>query len=560
MFMRSTAVSLPVAGLFLALAIVPGCDGCEGGPVVDEPLPEIGDDCDAVDECGGLVCNVDLGRCAEQGDLDSDGVPNQLDEDIDGDGATNLQESGPDGDSDGDGIENSADDTPLGDNNVDPEGDNEAPDCVGAQGDCDNDGLTNGLDNDDDNDGVPDGVVGPGTCDGVTPVNDESADCDGYCISLEGGFINCNDGNGDGIGNPDTDGDGIPDPLDPDDDGDGIPDGDDDFGGGLEPEDPVVTPPGGEGEGEGEGNCSVTSFNAGDDLLDPRILLVIDKSGSMNADDTGGQRKWDSARNALSGVVTTLDDSIEFGLMLYPDGDGNNNVCREGALREPVEVSNGNDIVDVLNNTEPGGGTPTATTLNEARGVLDALGADGGARAVVLATDGGPNCNESLDGNSCRCVSANPQDCVDFPGNCLDDTNAIAAVAGLNAAGYPVFTLGIDGAEAFNDVLNAFATAGGTAQAGATAFYTVDDEAQFQQALEDIAVRVGVCRFDLPTNFQADQATVTVNGQTVARDTARLNGWDQVDPNTIELFGVPCDQVVDGGGGIAIVEIQVCVG
>lgn len=508
----------------LGAAATIGLAGCDGGPpAIDEPAPEV----------------VDIN------DLDGDGVQNSLDEDIDGDGVPNIQ----DDDVDGDAIPNSDDETPAGDNNIGGGGD-----CVGAQGDCDNDGVPNNLDNDDNGDGVPDGVAGRNDCNGDGTPDAEDADCDGFCLSLEGGFIECNDGGEPGAGIPDSDGDGIPDPFDPDDDGDGIPDADDDNGGGVTPTDPVEPDP------DNPAECTNTQFTTGDDLLDPRILLVLDKSGSMNQDDSSGQRKWDAARNAISGVVQSLDDSIEFGLMLYPNGDSDNNQCREGNLREGVEATNAADIVNTLNGTEPGGGTPTAVTLGEAKTVLDNLPADGAGRAIILATDGGPNCNESLNGDSCRCVSANASDCQQSPANCLDDANAISAAAQLNAAGYPVFVVGIDGTEAFTDVLNALAAAGGTAQSGSTAFYGVDDQAQLQSALEDIAIRIGVCRFDLPANFSANQATVTVNGNVVARDTSRVDGWDQVDPNTIELFGVPCADAVNGGAGATVVDIQVCPG
>lgn len=535
----------------VALCALPACDGCEGGePDIDEPAGSIGDPCEAAADCGGgFACNVAQERCADPDDLDGDGVQNSLDEDIDGDGAPNIQ----DDDVDGDGVSNT-EEANDGDDATNPFGD--SADQEGAQGDIDGDGVPNHLDNDDDGDQVSDGVDGDGTCDGgVTTVSDEAADCDGFCLDLEIGYFACDDGAPPGSGVPDSDGDGLSDPLDPDTDGDGVPNGEDVNGGGVTPEDPV------DPEDPLDPSCSDTSFTTGDDVLNPRILLVIDKSGSMNADDSGGQRKWDAARNALSGVVQSLEHQIEFGLMLYPNGDAENDVCREGNLREPVQPTNAGDIINVLNNTEPGGGTPTAVTLGEARAALDNLGeGNGSARAVILATDGGPNCNESLDGNTCRCVSTNPQDCIDFPGNCLDDSNTIGAAASLNAAGYPVFVVGIDGSEAFSDVLNSLATAGGTAQAGASAFYGVDDQGQLEQALEDIAIRVGVCRFDLPTNFQATDATVTVNGTEVARDTGRINGWDQVDPNTIELFGVPCNEAVNGGAGATVVVIRVCVG
>jgi hypothetical protein len=511
---------LALSSAFAAVTLLGlGCDG-GGGPAIDEPN----------------------GAGIDPDDLDGDGVRNGLDEDIDGDSVANTE----DDDVDGDGVSN-ADEASDGDSATNPYGD--SPDHSGSQGDIDGDGVPNGLDDDDDGDGVADGVNGDGSCDGgSTIVSDEDADCDGFCLDVEGGLYACNDGAEPGAGVPDSDGDGTADPFDPDDDGDGILDPDDDNDGGLDPVDP--TP----------GECINTQFASGDTLLDPRILLVIDKSGSMEQPDSSGQRKWDAARNALGVVVTSLNDAIEFGLMLYPHGDAQNDVCREGNLVQDVQVTNADDIIATLSATEPGGGTPTAVTLAAARGVLDDLGnPDGGARAIILATDGGPNCNESLDGDTCRCVSPNPGDCQNGgAGNCLDDANAIAAAAQLNASGYPVFVVGIDGTEAFTDVLDAFAEAGGTAQAGATKFYGVDDQAELQGALEDIAVRIGVCRFDLESNFLAQLATVTVNGNAVARDSGRVNGWDQVDPNTIELFGVPCDDAVSGGAGATVVDIQVC--
>ena len=516
----SVAVPVLFTGLFTGSL---GCDPVK--PDIDEPAAQ--------------VVNVD--------DIDDDGVRNAIDEDIDGDGVPNIQ----DDDVDGDGVSNTNEANDQ-DDATNPYGD--SPNQEGSQGDVDGDGVPNNLDNDDDGDGVSDGVVGDNECNGVV-VTDENLDCDGFCLDLETGLYACNDGAPEGSGVPDSDGDGIPDPLDGDDDGDGIPDGDDGNGGGLDPvtpvdpEDPVVP-----------AECTNTQFTTGDDLLNPRVLLVIDKSGSMDQPDSSGQRKWDAARNALNGVVQSLNESIEFGLMLYPNGDSNSDACREGVLREGVEPTNANDIVNTLNNTEPGGGTPTAVTLGEAKSVLDGLPADGGGRAIILATDGGPNCNESLNGDTCRCVAANAADCQGNAGNCLDDANTISAAAQLNAAGYPVFVVGIDGTEAFTDVLNALASAGGTAQAGATAFYGVDDQAQLESAIEDIAIRIGVCRFDLPANFSAAQVTVTVNANVVARDTTRVNGWDQVDPNTIELFGVPCADAVDGGGGATVVDIQVCAG
>lgn len=474
----------------------------------------------------------------DQNDIDRDGVRNGLDEDIDGDGTPNVQDE----DVDGDDVPNADDDTPFG----------ESTDPTGPQADADNDGVPNGIDSDDDGDGVADGVRGVGSCDGgQTTAADESSDCDGFCLSAEGGLLACDDGAAPGSGQPDSDGDGIPDAVDTDDDGDGVPDAGDDNPNGTDPVEPEPDP---------NAECTTTTFATGEDILDPRILLVVDKSGSMDDPAEGYPgSKWDAAVDALNSVLGGLDNSTELGLMLYPNGDADNDVCEQGNVRVNVGPNRAGAIAQALGASGPGGGTPTAATLVEARAALASLPAEGGPRVVVLATDGGPNCNGSLDGDTCRCV-APQQQCAQFAENCLDDANTIAAATQLNAAGFPVFVVGIPGAENFTDVLNALANAGGTAQAGATAFYGTSSSDDLATALEDIAVRVGACRFDLPNNVSANDVTVTVGGATISRDTNRVNGWDLVDPNTIELFGVPCEEAVSGGGGAATVEVQVCPG
>lgn len=80
-------------------------------------------------------------------DLDSDGIPDSEDDDIDGDGFNNTTEGSDD--SDGDGI---ADDR-------DTDSDNDGrPDIDEATGDTDGDGIPDRIDSDSDNDGTADGA------------------------------------------------------------------------------------------------------------------------------------------------------------------------------------------------------------------------------------------------------------------------------------------------------------------------------------------------------------------------------------------------------------------
>jgi hypothetical protein len=517
--------------LLLVLALGAPLFGCDApGVDADEPGTPTPDDID-----GDGIAN------ALDPDLDDDGNLNGVDADIDGDRIPNEI----DNDVDGDGEFNADDDTPFGFN---------APGETGPWVDGDGDGLPNITDPDDDNDGIADGAAGNGSCDGVTVVTDENADCDGYCIDVEAGLVPCDDGALPGSGTPDNDGDGIPNAIDPDDDDDGIPDngGDTNPGG----NDPCVGLEGPPPEGcfpDEDPICETVTFDPADPVP-PRILLVVDRSGSMNEEASGfAGSKWDATVESLvgdgsssTGVVGQLEQGVEFGLLMYPAGGDPEQQCVAGSVNDNVTIGNHVDIANALFSSVAAGGTPTAATLQIARNALTALGSDGGQRAVILATDGGPNCNASLDGNTCRCVAAQ-ENCVGFSGNCLDDTNTIAAAGQLNQAGFPVFVLGLDGALSFGDVLTRTAQAGGTGS-----FFTIGSSASLASTIEDIAIRVGSCRFDVPGTPSADQITVSVDGAVIGLDTTRTNGWDLIDVDTVELFGAACDTASRATQNVAV--------
>jgi hypothetical protein len=481
-------------------------------------------------------------------DIDGDGIDNGVDLDVDGDRVANDV----DDDIDGDGVDNDDDDTPYG------------VVVVGPNADADDDGIRNGDDPDDNNDGIPDGVAGQGDCNEDGVVDDENADCDGYCVDIESGFSPCDDGAAPGSGGQDDDGDGVGDDVDADDDGDGVPDGEDNQPGGADPcvglegpppasciDDPPPPPPiDDDDDGDDDGTddppppgCTQQTFDP-TDPVPPRILFLVDRSGSMDEEAPGFPgSKWDATVEALvgplfggdGGVVGQLESSVEMGLMTYPAGG--DDVCASGELRRTIDIGNHSSIKTALYLTGPEGATPTATSLLEAKGVLDDAGADGGPRALVLATDGGPNCNRSLDGDSCRCVGTRDQ-CAQFSANCLDDGNTVAAAGALRDAGYPVYVLGISGVDDFADVLTRMAQAGGTGDSIA-----VSSAQSLASTIEDIAVDVGSCRFELDGLFvDAADLNVTVDGVAVENDPARQNGFDVVGLSTLELFGAACDR------------------
>ena len=375
---------------------------------------------------------------------------------------------------------------------------------------------------------IPDGVIDD-------DVAGEDSDADGYCFGPERGYFPCDDGAPPGSGPP------------------GSGDGEDDDGPGAGGGDGDVNDPGGDGDDENDGpggSCGAHTFGGEEATIPPRILLVVDKSGSMEDDAVGySGSKWQGAREAISAVVSSQGDDVEFGLMLYPDGDAYNDVCNEGSVEVSVGANRADDIIDTLDWTWPGGGTPTASTLVEAKDALTGLGSEGGNRVAILFTDGGPNCNANLNPNTCECTL--PGQCEDAR-NCLDRSGTIASAEALNDAGFAVFVVGIPGSENFTDVLNDLAVAGGTALSGSTKYYEADDQNALAQSLEAITNRVATCRFDLPYAPDPDSISVRRGMSYIPRDSSRTFGWDLVDADTVELFGASCDNAVAAQAEIII--------
>lgn len=294
---------------------------------------------------------------------------------------------------------------------------------------------------------------------------------------------------------------------------------------------------------------------------DGRILLVVDRSGSMGENEVGtGQQKWQGMKNALVSVTSALDSTVEFGLMLFP----NNDECGGGSLRVTLGAGRAGQIENALNNAYPSGGTPTASTLQVTHDVITPYLTDGRPLAVLLATDGGPNCETgqivSQRSPTCRCTNIEEQ------GNCLlhncldietDNDGPVTEIGRIKDLGISTFVVGISGVENFADVLNSMATVGGTALPGATKYYEASNEAQLQAALEAITQRVLSCRVNVGADLDsADSINVRIGDLVVTRDTARQNGWDITTPGVIELFGAPCDVA---SASTTPVTVETCV-
>jgi hypothetical protein len=233
------------------------------------------------------------------------------------------------------------------------------------------------------------------------------------------------------------------------------------------------------------------------------ILLVIDKSGSMNDTPMGfPSSKWLGLKSALAQALPPVADDVNFGLLLYPfstvraiPSDCQGTECCEvptgaGAVRVPVAVGTTSlsQITSALDSTSPSGGTPTAAALAQAYEYFT-TGAGAsleGEKYVMLATDGGPNCNSTPRScDACHCTTnldrggacAGASSICDeaaSPHLCLDDQSVLAEVTKLKNANIPTFVIGIPGTEAYAAFLDPIADAGGKPVMGAAhRFYEV---------------------------------------------------------------------------------------
>ncbi|HLU65288.1 MAG TPA: vWA domain-containing protein [Kofleriaceae bacterium] len=261
------------------------------------------------------------------------------------------------------------------------------------------------------------------------------------------------------------------------------------------------------------------------------LLLVVDKSGSMDDRLDTGQDKWQVMRGALTTVVNQYESGIRFGLMTYPA----DNECAPGSVRAEVAAQNADAIVDILQDTSPNGGTPTHTSIDAARAYYQGVSSDG-ARYVLLATDGEPNCGDPND-------SQEPT---------VDES--IAAIAALLGDGIQTFVLGFGGTiNNYPEILDAMAEAGGTGD-----YFAANSPEELATALDAIAGEVGLpsCSFRLDeVPPDPDSISAFQDSDQVPRDPSHQNGWDYDETNnTVTFYGPACDAI--RGGEVALVSFD----
>ena len=283
---------------------------------------------------------------------------------------------------------------------------------------------------------------------------------------------------------------------------------------------------------------------AADQCSSARVMVVLDKSSSMQTGSINGSTKWSIAVDGIGQVLNAYESQAEFGLMTFPQPSQ----CAPGAVDVAPAMSNRSAILGALSTPPPTAGnyTPMAQTL-EVAATEPGLQSSAGARHVVLITDGWQWCY--------------PYD----PSTRFDGT---AAVESLNAAGVTTWIVGF-GAEVDAAALNQMAVAATTARPGCNpnntdpaspdqCYFQVDNSADLINALNMIAgsISAETCDgIDNNCDGQIDENLVrscTNACGTVGSETCVAGGWSSCEaPTPTEVCdGIDndCDGEVDEPG------------
>ncbi len=306
------------------------------------------------------------------------------------------------------------------------------------------------------------------------------------------------------------------------------------------------------------------------------LMLLVDRSNSMNDPTAAGVSRWVAAQRALARLVMRLPDETQVGLMFFPTdlvsvpaaGDSASNYARASVTVAPLAMNRA-QLLSKIAMTPATGRTPMACAMPGAITQMRALSgiAASQARYVVMITDGLPTFDCTGHG---RC---DPADMA-----CLADVERLATASVLRSvqagvSAMPVvraFTIGTpDASDAF---LSSLATAAGTQRTpgcGMTnCHYSIADanfERDLDAALDAIRGRTATCEYALQTidPTMADPNLVNVRytpasggERVVPRDRTRTNGWDYSDGmRSIIFYGAVCEEIRAADAGAARVQI-----
>lgn len=272
----------------------------------------------------------------------------------------------------------------------------------------------------------------------------------------------------------------------------------------------------------------------------PRVLLVVDRSGSMTYELSPGRTRWQALTSTLSaagGVIPAFEQDVQFGLSFYTYRGAADSSC--DALSEPVWSL----WAEAFAQTTPisDGQTPTAEALAQAALELQRFPPDE-PRAIILATDGMPD--------SCT------QQKVDTQGTLAEQRtvqqDVVQTVADIYSAGITTYVVGVGPATQLahlGEVANAgVGRSPGDAGPNAPVFQA-GDEGELRTAFDEYVSSLRSCFFLLDADVEsAEAATLSVGGDVAVYG----SDWQLNGKREVQLLGEACERVKRSGSAVEI--------
>ncbi len=288
----------------------------------------------------------------------------------------------------------------------------------------------------------------------------------------------------------------------------------------------------------------------------PEVMFVLDRSGSMSTPFDGTQTRWQTLTSALAATLPPVDATMAIGGYVFPATTSKNDCSVPSAANVVPAKGNVQSLLSLMQPMKPGGQTPTADAIDGAAALLLAERAATTARALVLATDGAPNCNAALDPSTCSCSD---KTCHNGE-QCLDASRTVQRIAATFAQGVPTYVIGIqDDGSQFATVLDQMAQAGGRPLTNAPqSYYPARSEADLELAISTIRNQVSACTY-LTTSVPNAEGSivVTLNGQIIPFDPNGTTGWTWASETNgqIILLGMTCAAAA-GAASTLIAHVQ----
>ncbi len=348
-------------------------------------------------------------------------------------------------------------------------------------------------------------------------------------------------------------------------------------------------------DGESSGTTEIEEVNCGLALIKarveiPRVMLVLDKSGSMVADGSGywdadaddadddgfvdsdpgtpatpKVTRWQSLHETVQFIVEDFEPRMDFGAVLFPSVDAkaiySSAACPVNA--DPDVAIGPDQGAQILATIPPASSLSIAGGTPAAAGMLTGLAGlatadpieDERDKYVILVTDGAANCPLAPADDSNTSLFENY------------DEQLPVVVADALAAEIPTFVVGIDIADVTSssaqdgnpDATNAYqrlndvALAGGMPREGAEKFYNTANQVELQAALMKISEQITSCTLQLDEPLlliqYLDELIIDEDGPSPlsydkhqVTDCASESGWHFTDEtrSAIELCGDAC--------------------